>query len=115
MGSSNESSRHKSQGDMKRNGLQNENKTKFPTIVDTGVFFLVCCFVFFTPQVGVVSSNVGLACFEKTGGYRKYIMGSASRYLRSLLDADRRFPRRQETETTIYRCCWSITYCIGEP
>ena len=42
------------------------------------------------------------ACFEKTGGYRKYIMGSASRYLRSLLDADGRFPRRQEAETTTF-------------
>ena len=45
-GSPDESSRHKSQGDMKRNGLQNADKTKFPTIVDKGVFFLVCCFVF---------------------------------------------------------------------
>ena len=69
----------------------------------------MCCFVFFTPRVGVVSSSVGLhsrdkleACFEKTGGYRKYIMGSASRYLRSLLDADGRFPRRQEAETTTF-------------
>ena len=42
------------------------------------------------------------ACFEKSGGYRKYIMGSASRYLRSLLDADGRFPRRQEAETTTF-------------
>ena len=33
-GSPDESSRRKSQGDMKRNGLQNESKTKFPTIVD---------------------------------------------------------------------------------
>ena len=32
-GSPDESSRHKSQGDMKRNGQQNENKTKFPAIV----------------------------------------------------------------------------------
>ena len=72
----------------------------------------MCCFVFFTPQVGVVSSSVGSvglhsrdkleACFEKTGGYRKYIMGSASRYLRSLLDSDGRFPRRQEAETTTF-------------
>ena len=29
-------------------------------------------------------------------------MGSASRYLRSLLDADGRFPRRQEAETTTF-------------
>ena len=29
-------------------------------------------------------------------------MGSASRYLGSLLDADGRFPRRQEAETTTF-------------
>ena len=76
----------------------------------TGIgFFFLWIVLLFIPQIGVVSSSVGLyfrdkleACFEKTGGYRKYIMRCASRYLRSLLDADGRFPRRQEAETTTF-------------
>ena len=63
---------------------------------------------FFTAPVGAVSTSVGLyfrdkleACFEKPG-YGKYLVGCASRYLRSLLDADGRFPRRQEAETTTF-------------
>ena len=34
--------------------------------------------------------------------WKVYLTGCDSRYLRSLLDADGRFPRRQEAETTTF-------------
>ena len=59
-GSPDGSSQHSgSRRHEKKWDAQNEEKTKFPTIVDKG-FFFVCFFCFFTPRVGMVWSIVGL-------------------------------------------------------
>ena len=72
-GSPGEWSRHKSQGDMRNEmGCKMKTRQSFH-IADKGEsFFSVCCFIFFTAPVGVVSTSVGLysqnkleACFEK--------------------------------------------------
>ena len=100
---------------------QNEEKTKFPTGISP--FLWVCCFVFFTPQVGVVSSSVGLhsrdkleACFEKNRRIQKVHHGQCFQVPGELAGCWWSFPSEAGSRNhDLYWCYRGITYCIGEP
>ena len=114
-GSPDESSRHKSQGDMKRNQMHKMKKNKVSNWHSLYVF---------SPQVGMVWSIVGLQSWvwlESCSMLWKTRIWKVPHRLwfqvsQEFAGRGWSFPSEAGSwNHDLHRCYWGITFCIGEP